>query len=245
MIRAVIFDMGNTLLRFVRPGNGTWRELEDRGIRGLYRYLVEQGHLIQADEDRFVEAMFARLAEGWEQSTGGHVNLRAVDWIAAGAADHLVTLDEQALLSAAHAYARPLQSGVQAVPGAAEALATLRERGCRIGLISNTIWPASLHLEDLELLGLRQYLEYTVFSGDAGVWKPLPAIFQRVLAGLGVEPHEAVFVGDSPREDILGAQAVGMRAIWVRSSEFALGDVQPDGIITDQTELLAVLERMQ
>ncbi len=245
MIRALIFDMGNTLLRFERPGTGTWRELEARGIRGLYRYLVEEGHPIQAHEDAFVEAMFARLATGWEQSTGGHINLRAADWIAAGAADHALALDEQGVMAALHAYARPLQHGITMVPGARAALAELRDRGVRIGLISNTIWPAELHLADLEQLGLREYLEYSVFSGDAGIWKPAPAIFQRVLAGLDSSVDETVFVGDNPREDILGAQAVGMRAIWVRSREFALGAVQPDAIIADQTELLGAIEAME
>jgi hypothetical protein len=85
MIRAVIFDMGGTLLRYVRPGNGAWREFEERGIRGLYRYLVAQGHPMTAGEEAFVAHMFERLAQGWEQATGGHINLRAVDWIATGA----------------------------------------------------------------------------------------------------------------------------------------------------------------
>ena len=110
MIRAVIFDMGGTLLRFVRPGTGSWREMEERGIRDLYRYFVDQGNPITEHEDDFVEVMFARLAEGWEQSTGGHINLRAVDWIAAGAERHSLSLNEQALFDAAQAYARPIRA---------------------------------------------------------------------------------------------------------------------------------------
>jgi putative hydrolase of the HAD superfamily len=244
MIRAVIFDMGGTLLKLVRPGRGTWRELEDRGIRGLYRYLAEQGHPLKFQEDAFVDAMFERLADGWEQATGGHVNLRAVEWIAAGVSDHELTLDEYALLEAAHAYARPLREGISAMPGAVPALAALHERGARIGLISNTIWPAQLHLEDLEQVGLLAYLDHTIFSGDAGMWKPTPAIFRAMLAALGVDAAESVFVGDSPREDILGAQALGMRAIWVRSAEFPLGDVRPDGIVVDHTQLLDALDAL-
>jgi putative hydrolase of the HAD superfamily len=243
MARAVIFDMGGTLIRFVRPGKGTWRELEDPGIRGIYQYLVEQGHPIAAHEDEFVEAMFRRLAEGWEQSTGGHINLRAVDWIAAGVADHALTLDEAALLEAARRYARPMREGASAMPGAVETLAWLRERGYRIGLISNTIWPAELHLEDLAEIGVLPYLEHLIFSGEAGVWKPSPQIFERALAALGAAPAEAVFVGDSPREDILGAQAVGMRAVWVRSNEFPLGGVRPDGAVEALPELPPLLDQ--
>jgi putative hydrolase of the HAD superfamily len=244
-MRAVIFDMGGTLMRFVRPGSGSWRELETPGIRGLYRYLVEQGHPIASHEEDFVEAMFARLAEGWEQSTGGQISLRAADWIAAGAADHALTLDEAALRAAARRYAQPLRAGLSAAPGAAATLAALRERGLRIGLISNTIWPAELHMEDLEEIGLLHHLEHLTFSGEIGMWKPNPLIFQHVLDALGAAPEQSVFVGDSPREDILGAQGVGMRAIWVRSPEFPLGDVQPDATITALPELLPILEQWQ
>jgi putative hydrolase of the HAD superfamily len=243
MIKAVIFDMGETLLRFVRPGSGSWREFEAPGIRGIYRYLVEQGHPIASHEDDFVEAMFARLAEGWQQSTGGQISLRAIDWIAAGAAEHALTLDEAALIAAARRYALPIRDGLRAADGAADTLAALRDRGYRIGLISNTIWPAELHIEDLEQLGLLPFLEHLTFSGEIGMWKPSRQIFQHALDALEVAPEQAVFVGDSPREDIVGAQGAGMRAVWVHSREFPLGDVQPDARIETLPELLPILER--
>jgi HAD superfamily hydrolase (TIGR01509 family) len=245
VIQAVLFDMGGTLLRFARPGSGSWRELETPGIRSLYRYLIDQGHPIASHEEAFVEAMFARLAEGWEQSTGGHINLRAVDWIAAGAAEHAVTLDEQALREAAHMYARPMRAGLTPMPGAAETLAALREQGYRLGMISNTIWPAELHMEDLAELGLLAHLDHIDFSGELGYWKPNPRVFLHALSKLSVAPEHAVFVGDSPREDILGAQAVGMRAVWQRSAEFPLGAVVPDATIETLADLPAILQRWQ
>lgn len=239
-MRAVIFDMGGTLLQFVRPGNGTWREFEERGIRGLYRYLAEQGHKIGDHEEGFVEAMFQRLEEGWRQATGGTVSLRAQDWIAQAIVG--VELDEQTIMQAVHHYARPLRQGIAPTRGAVETLTALRDRGYRIGLISNTIWPAEIHIDDLRQTHLLPYLEHMIFSGDEGIWKPDPRIFQRSLEALGVAPGEAVFVGDSPREDVLGSQAAGMRAVWKRSREFPQGDVQPDAIITDLPELLPLLE---
>lgn len=243
MIRAVIFDMGQTLMRFVRPGAGSWRELEAPGIRSIYRYLVDQGHPLASQEEAFVEAMFDRLAEGWEQSTGGHISLHVHDWIAAGVADHALTLDEAALRAAAHSYARPMREGLAATPGAVETLAALRDQGMRMGLISNTIWPAELHLEDLAEIGVLPFLQVTLFSGELGLWKPNPPIFQHALSALAVAPDEAIFVGDSPREDIVGAQRAGMRAVWMRSAEFPLGDVQPDAVIESLPELLPIMER--
>jgi putative hydrolase of the HAD superfamily len=234
--------MGGTLMRFRRPGSGTWREFEAPGIRGIYRYLVEQGHPIAAHEDQFVEAMFNRLSEGWEQSTGGHINLRALDWVVGGAADHALTLDEVMAMEAVRHYAKPVSEVAYEPPGAVETLKALREQGWRIGLISNTIWPAELHVEDLERIGVLPYLDHTIFSGDLGHWKPTPDVFQHALDALGVSASEAVFVGDNPREDILGAQAVGMRAVWVVSPEFPLGAVQPDAIIRELPELLPLLD---
>jgi putative hydrolase of the HAD superfamily len=242
-MRAVIFDMGGTLIRFARPGSGSWREFETPGIRGIYRYLVEQGHPIASHEDDFVEAMFARLMEGWEQSTGGHISLRAADWIAAAAAEHALTLDEAALVEAARRYALPIRDGLRAADGAAATLAALRDAGYRIGLISNTIWPAELHIEDLEQIGVLPYLEHMVFSGEIGMWKPNRQIFQHALEALGAAPEQSVFVGDSPREDIIGARGAGMRAVWVRSPEFPLGDVQADAIIETLPDLLPILEQ--
>ncbi len=235
--------MGQTLMRFVRPGSGTWRELETPGIRGIYRYLVEQGHPLASQEDAFVEAMFARLVEGWEQSTGGQISLHAHDWIAAGAAEHALTLDEAALREAARHYARPMRAGLAAMPGASETLAALHEQGYRMGLISNTIWPAELHLEDLAEIGVLSHLQITLFSGELGLWKPNPQIFQHALQALDVAPEETIFVGDNPREDVLGARGAGMRAVWMRSAEFPLGDVQPDAIIDALPELLPIIER--
>lgn len=241
MIRAAIFDMGNTLMRFARQGDGSWRDFEAPGIRGIYQYLVEQGHPIRSHEDDFVEAMFARLSQGWEQSTGGHISMRAADWIAAAATEHALTLDEAALLEAIRRYARPMREGIAASKGAPETLAELRARGYRVGLISNTIWPAEVHLEDLEEIGVLPHIEQLIFSGDLGVWKPSPQIFQHMLDLLGVRADEAVFVGDSPREDIRGAHGVGMRAVWMRS-DFPLGDVRPDATIEALPELLPLLD---
>jgi putative hydrolase of the HAD superfamily len=238
----VIFDMGGTLIRFARLGSGSWREFEAPGIRGIYRYLIEQGHPIASHEDDFVEAMFLRLMEGWEQSTGGHISLRAADWIAAGAAEHKLTLDEAALIEAARRYALPIRDGLRAADGAAETLAALRDAGYRIGLISNTIWPAELHIEDLEQIGVLQYLEHLTFSGEIGMWKPSRQIFEHSLAALDAAPEQSIFVGDSPHEDILGARGAGMRAIWIRNAA-PLGDAQPDAVIEMLPELLPILER--
>src|SRR5579859_2294028 len=190
--------------------------------------------------------MFERLAEGWAQATGGTVNLRAVDWIARSASAHNLTLDEATLLEAARRYAIPMRNTLAPMPDVVPTLVTLREQGYLIGMISNTIWPAELHLEDLAAVGVLPYLDHTIFSGEAGLWKPNRVVFEHALAAMGVRPAEAIFVGDNPREDIQGAQRAGMRAVWMHNTEFPLTEsIHPDARIHALPELLSVLARWQ
>ena len=82
--------------------------------------------------------------------------------------------------------------------------------GLKLGLISN--------IEDnmtvtLEKLGLTSLLDIIVTSQDAGANKPQPEIFFMALERAGVEPAEAMYIGDQYRVDVLGARAVGIQGI--------------------------------
>jgi putative hydrolase of the HAD superfamily len=96
-------------------------------------------------------------------------------------------------------------------------LEVLRERGYKLGLVSNGFDPPDLVREELARLGVAQLLDVIVLSADVGVRKPDPAIFRRALDALGVAPENALFVGDTLATDIAGAAALGMRtcqALW-------------------------------
>src|SRR5437870_5485675 len=86
-------------------------------------------------------------------------------------------------------------------------LETLRERGLRIGLVSNAFDPADLLHRDLERFGIAERVDVALFSSEVGRRKPDPEIFRRALAALGVEPAETLFVGDTLATDIAGASA--------------------------------------
>jgi len=88
----------------------------------------------------------------------------------------------------------------------------LRARGLRLGLISN--WDVRLDAI-LKGLGLDEWLDHVVISHQVGVEKPHPAIFRRALALCGLKPGQALHVGDSYAEDVVGARAIGMRAVWL------------------------------
>jgi HAD superfamily hydrolase (TIGR01549 family) len=95
-------------------------------------------------------------------------------------------------------------------------LATLQQRGFLLGVATNRRWGGKLFRDDLQTLGLLDYLDRRAIavSADLGVRKPHPALFLHALSGVGVAPEEAAMVGDSLRKDILGAQALGMITVW-------------------------------
>ncbi|HLF88057.1 MAG TPA: HAD family hydrolase, partial [Anaerolineales bacterium] len=90
--------------------------------------------------------------------------------------------------------------------------------------------------------GLINLLEERMTTEQAGRQKPHPHGFQRIARRLGVEPEESVFVGDLLKDDILGAQSAGMRAVWVKRKETPLDHMIPDATIHELAELLPVLD---
>jgi putative hydrolase of the HAD superfamily len=101
-----------------------------------------------------------------------------------------------------------------AVPreGALETLRELRERGFRLGMISVCSEEVAEVWEETPFAGL---LDSTVFSCSVGLRKPDPAIYRLALEELGVEPADAVFVGDGANDELAGAERVGMEAILI------------------------------
>jgi putative hydrolase of the HAD superfamily len=99
-----------------------------------------------------------------------------------------------------------------AYPDAAPALSGLRDRGVRLVAVSN--WDCSLP-RVLEGCGLGEMLDGTITSAEAGARKPDPAIFEPALAIAGCEPAEALHVGDTAEEDVVGARAAGIRPLLI------------------------------
>jgi HAD superfamily hydrolase (TIGR01662 family) len=89
-------------------------------------------------------------------------------------------------------------------------LAELRQQGLKIGLVSNTSRDLDAFIRHFKL-----DVDAWVASGTHGKVKPSPSIFRAVLELLQVEPEAAVMVGDSPADDVEGAQAIGMRAFLI------------------------------
>lgn len=101
----------------------------------------------------------------------------------------------------------------QAMEGAYTVLETLKTRGFKLGIITNGT--ERTQMGKIERLDFHAYIETIIISETAGVKKPDPKIFKMALSELNLLPEETYFVGDHPTNDIAGAEAIGLTAIYL------------------------------
>ncbi len=128
-------------------------------------------------------------------------------------------------------------------PAAVPVLTALRGRGLRTGLLSNTHWPRALHERWLREAGLLDLLDARVYTSDLGHVKPHPEAFRALLGAVGVDPARAVFVGDRLRDDVSGAQALGMRTVHLTGRPVEGWDVVPDAELVTLDGLVELVDR--
>lgn len=104
------------------------------------------------------------------------------------------------------------QAAVVALPGAADCLTELRRAGFTIAVCSNWGWDLAA---DMAAAGLAASIDVFVPSAQAGYRKPHPRIYHDTLERARFSAHDAVFIGDSLRTDILGPQRIGIRPVLV------------------------------
>lgn len=203
-VRAVIFDWGGTLT--------PWHDVDLVGQ--WYAYAVHWDPLHAAPlarrlAQREVDLWGRHIETSGAQGPGTLDDLFLSEGIDITSAPHLVALSHYLTMWAPHTLADP-----QAAP----LLAALHERGIRVGVLSNTLWPRSHHEEVFARDGLTHLIDAAVYSSDLPVAKPHEEAFREVLDALDVAAADAVFVGDRLWDDIHGAHMAGMRTIWIPHS---------------------------
>ncbi len=127
-------------------------------------------------------------------------------------------------------------------PGIERVLAGIRASGIRTGVVSNTMFSASVLEEDLERLGLGGFFEVVISSADYGVRKPSPLLFEAALARVGCAAREAWYVGDRPEYDVAGARAAGLIAVWYNPAGSGAPGQVPDATVRSWDQFLPLLD---
>lgn len=111
--------------------------------------------------------------------------------------------------------------------GVPELLTALKERGCKLGLLSNTTVFESVVVKTL---GLEKFFDVTVFSWQKGNLKPSPEAFDDIIAQLGVSKDQVLFVDDAEK-NILAAREYGIHAVQFESVPLLLEELARLGVL--------------
>jgi HAD superfamily hydrolase (TIGR01509 family) len=235
--RAVFFDFGGTLWSYAPIRRGTVslieRSVERLGVeadlgtaarafglasRRAFAEYVPRPYYLHRD---VFHATFQKFAE----ELGRRASPADLDWF--HEAQRRAVLEEFRLRE-----------------GARETLASLREQGLHVGIVSNI--DDDWLLPMLERCGLERELDAWTSSEEAASCKPAPGIYEVALAKAAAKPAEVLFVGDSREQDIAGARALGMATALIVEPETpppgagALPGAEPDYLIGALPELLAL-----
>jgi putative hydrolase of the HAD superfamily len=233
MVEAVLFDWGHTLMDWV------WDDelLVAGHVAGLRAIGREDAQITERFREAY-EPLF------WAPGTIEELEYPALVRQLFADVEIVVSDDElERFLEAEHAAwapARRMGATTHAL------LESLRNRGLKLGLVSNAFDPPTLLHRDLADAGIAERLDYAVFSSEVGKRKPHPEIFRWALGALDVAPVAAVFVGDRLFEDVRGASEVGMttvQALWFRADEHTDG-AEPDFQAFTQMDVLNVVRRL-
>jgi HAD superfamily hydrolase (TIGR01549 family) len=228
MIQAVLFDLGDTLWHFPQmpPVEVIRGETVHRVSDLLRTWGVEpEGQLFFLGRD-----IRAAIEKATDDAYWGDLTSPDYPALAKGVAAEkgLVITDAQAEVLWRTWNLGGVFLGRELYPGVAETLRWLKERGYRIGSVTNRALGGEPFREELRHHGVFDLFEVLSISCEVGYLKPHPRIFQHALDALGVAPADAVMVGDSLRADVAGAKSLGMTAVWKRNHTAARGDPERD-----------------
>lgn len=233
MVEAVVFDWGGTLSRFAEL------DMED-----MWRLAAR--HLAPDREDEVCARLVAVEAASWARIGVDQRSTTLTSLLALASAELGLDVAEAVLEEAATHHLDSWTPHIVHDPEAAPTLIALRERGLRIGLLSNTHWPRAFHEHFLERDGLDGLIDVRCYTSEMTFTKPHPEAFRAVLDGLGVaRPDRAVFVGDRLYDDVHGAKSLGMRGVWRRNDLVPGYDVELDAAVDKLPELVPLIDTWQ
>jgi len=256
MIKAVLFDLGDTLWHF--PNMPPHVVVRAETVRRINALLVRWG--IEPEGALMFLGRDIRLAVERETEEAYRTDCVSPDYpdlCAEIAGSFGLRLTEEQMIELWDAWNLGGQFFGRALfPDAIDTLRWLREQGFLLGSVTNRAFGGPRFLAEMREYGIDGYFQVVSISCDVGYMKPHPSVFQHALEALGVAPQETMMVGDSLRADVGGAKAVGMTAAWkrrpgtdaepeeqeedaFRDAQGPLGelDVQPDYTIDNLWEL--------
>lgn len=203
-LKLVSFDVWDTLL----------------SVRAFYRDIASELSKALGEPPRVLED---RLMEGYRKvrairRAGGFSDSSIVPAALKIIADFLgvkTETIERAILNVAEEGL----PGHYLMDGALESVCHMKQLGFTVIVVGNVVfWPGKVNRILLERAGLARFIDEQFYADEVEASKPKPEIFAKALSRFNVEPHEALHVGDSLFEDLVGAVLARMNAVLIDKS---------------------------
>ncbi len=209
MSETVLFDLGNTLVRYYRKEE--FVPILEKAIENVHSELLGRNLLSPRSKTELVELAIAENREANDYSfTPMAERFERIFGVS-------ITEDFNLSEKLCSLFLEPIFETAYLYPDTVNALITLRNQGIKLGIISNLPWgsPASMWRLELERLGLAGLVDDIVLCADVGWRKPAPQIFERAMRNLDTPANKCTFVGDDPTWDVRGSEEIGMRPVLI------------------------------
>jgi putative hydrolase of the HAD superfamily len=224
VIRAIVFDLDNTLTDFMK--------MKEAAIHGAIDAMIDAGFALPREQVRErVDAIYGERGLEFQ---------RVFDELLER---EFGEVDPKILAAGIVGYRRARESELVLYPHAQLVLLELLKRGIRLGVVSDA--PRLQVWMRLCALGLQHVFDAVVTFDDTGERKPAAAPFREVLRRLDVEPHEAIMIGDWAERDVVGGKSLGMTTVFARYGDWFDTKVSgADHDIDDLLELVGIVDRI-
>jgi putative hydrolase of the HAD superfamily len=238
--KAVIFDYIGTL---VNCKNYSMEASEDN----LYTALVSEGFKVSKDSflEQYNQAHQKYRKVRYEQFR----EVTNAVWVAEALCNlgFEVTPDDPRVKAALNVFFQDFIDTLELRENAKKLVKQSKEH-CKVALISN-FTHAPVIYKSLRKMGISEFFNVVMVSEEVGWRKPSAKIFQTALNKLQIQPCEAVYIGDSPNEDIKGAKEAGLKTVFVPSQFNKLKDLKeskqkPDHTAKDLKEICKSLNQI-
>jgi putative hydrolase of the HAD superfamily len=234
-IRAVLFDLDDTLVAFDSVTEQSWR-------KACAEYCSARAGV---DAEALRTAIAAESAWYWsdtERHRIGRKDMLAARKTVVEKAFRKMGLPIREAYGLAEDYSRIRLKNMYVLPGAEAALSWLASRGFSLALLTNGDAREQRH--KIQRFGLAKYFGAILIEGELGFGKPDPRVYRLALCGLGAAAERTVMVGDNLEWDVSAPKRLGIKSAWIDRGGLGapLGlEEAPDWIIKDISEFLDVL----
>lgn len=208
-ITGVLFDLGDTLLRF---GKVETRGVFEEGAELAYAYLESLGQPLPSFA-QFHARQFRTIRWHVLKSRLTRREFNALELLLGQSRRMGQDLTHDQATELAWMWYRPLHDQARVEPDTRDVLRRLRDDGIVLGLVSNTFIPGQVLDRHLDEEGLLEFFPVRVYSCDVGYRKPHRRIFGIACQRAGLQPAQTMYVGDSLRADVYGANRAGLISV--------------------------------